>query len=122
MAVHGWRHENFSQLNSEQARQLVDKSIQVFREAGIVPRAFVEPYDTILPSGVAKAIENEGLPITLPYTRPYEFLNASYEYLYTWMWRNMTDFRDPNFVGTEAMIIQQQPRYVVLHVQDWNIY
>ena len=122
MAVHGWRHENFSQLNPEQARQLVTKSIQVFREAGIVPRAFVEPYDTVLSAGVAKAIESEGLPIALPYTRPYEFLNASYEYLYTWTWRNMTGFLDPRFVGSEAMIIQQQPRYVVLHVQDWNIY
>src|SRR3989454_8366483 len=57
MAVHGWRHENFSQLNSEQARQLVDKSIQVVREAGSVPNHFVGPYDTVLSAGVAKAIE-----------------------------------------------------------------
>ncbi len=122
MAVHGWRHETFSQLSPSQAKQLVSQSIQVFDQAGLVPRAFVEPYDTVLPPAVASAIESEGLPITLPYTQPYEFLNASYEYLYTWGWRNMTSLNDPRLVGAEAMIIQQQPRYVVLHVQDWNNY
>lgn len=122
MAVHGWRHENFSQLNPAQAEQLVSQSIQVFRQAGLVPRAFVEPYDSILPPAVATAIQSEGLPIALPYTQPYEFLQAPYEYLYTWGWRNMTSYSDPRFLGAEAMIIQQQPRYVVLHVQDWNNY
>ncbi|HEV2227270.1 MAG TPA: glycosyltransferase [Nitrososphaerales archaeon] len=122
MAVHGWRHENFSQLGPDQAKQLVAQSIHVFDQAGLVPQAFVEPYDTVLPSAVASAIESQGLPITLPHTQPYEFLNASYEYLYTWGWRNMTSYNDPRLVGAEAMIIQQQPRYVVLHVQDWNNY
>ena len=122
MAAHGWRHENFSQLGPDQAKQLVSQSIQVFRQAGLAPRAFVEPYDSVLPPAVAAAIESEGLPIALPYTQPYEYLNASYEYLYTWGWRNMTSYGDPRFVGSEAMIIQQQPRYVVLHVQDWNNY
>ncbi|HLQ06324.1 MAG TPA: glycosyltransferase [Nitrososphaerales archaeon] len=122
MAVHGWRHENFSQLSPDQAKQLVAQSIQVFDQAGLVPKAFVEPYDSVLPPAVASAIESQGLPITLPHTVPYEFLNASYEYLYTWGWRNMTSYNDPRLVGAEAMIIQQQPRYVVLHVQDWNNY
>ncbi|HEV2137796.1 MAG TPA: glycosyltransferase [Nitrososphaerales archaeon] len=122
MAVHGWRHENFSQLSPDQAKQLVAQSIHVFDQAGLVPKAFVEPYDTVLPPAVASAIESQGLPITLPHTQPYEFLNASYEYLYTWGWRNMTSYNDPRLVGAEAMIIQQQPRYVVLHVQDWNNY
>lgn len=100
---------------------MVAQSIQVFDQAGLVPRAFVEPYDSVLPQPVATAIESEGLPIALPYTRPYEFLNAS-EYLYTWGWRNMTSYNDARFLGAEAMIIEQQPRYVVLHVQGWNNY
>src|SRR5712692_1825534 len=82
MAVHGWRHEYFSQLSPDQAKQLVAQSIQVFDQAGLVPKAFVEPYDSVLPPAVASAIESQGLPITLPHTMPYEFLNASYEYLY----------------------------------------
>jgi cellulose synthase/poly-beta-1,6-N-acetylglucosamine synthase-like glycosyltransferase len=122
MAMDGWRHENYSLVAPSQAISLVDQSIGVFKQANLNLRAFCSPYDIVLSPAVTTAIESQGLPIALPNTQPYEFLNASYEYIYTWGWRNMTSFNDPRYIGAEAMIIQQQPRYVVLHIQDWNNY
>lgn len=122
MCLHGWKHEDFSTLNPEEARELVEKGIDNFNLAGLVPVSFVAPYgvDSRLLGTVISAIESTGLPSSLP-DAPHGNSTTVYG-SYGWEWRTMTSFSDSRYAKALDGITSLQPTSIVLHVEDWNIY
>ena len=119
MGIHGWKHENYSELTPDQAKIDVEKSETVFKRIGLKPVLFIPPYViTDFPASVAvkQAIESTGLSTDLtPYMR-----GVVCEY--TWEWRNMTSVNDPRFKQALAEIKIDRPNVIMLHAQDWNPY
>ncbi len=114
IAIHGWKHENFSELNEKAKIQLLEKSKTIFKQTGFNSGIFVSPYEV---SGVSETsstmdamrIEN----LTLPF-------NGAIVHEYTWEWRNITGVTDPRYAEAVAQIKKDSPHILVLHVQDWN--
>jgi uncharacterized repeat protein (TIGR01451 family) len=58
MAVHGYHHEDFRLLDAETTKELVEKGVAVFEEAGLTPVTWYNPYVALrqLPEPVQEAI------------------------------------------------------------------
>lgn len=115
MGLHGWKHENYSTMTSIQAKRAVEKGLRVFDAAGLVPVVWVTPYMSRLSPSVKAAIESTGIETSLPCLQT----NRSFGD-YGWGWRDMKNFADPRFQREYDRIRQEQPTYIILHVQDWN--
>jgi cellulose synthase/poly-beta-1,6-N-acetylglucosamine synthase-like glycosyltransferase len=115
MGIHGWRHEDYSAITPQEAKEAVNKAIFVFHEAGLVPVDFLDPYLslTAAPSAVKDAINSTGINID-------SSLDDSRFYQYGWNWRNMENSNDPRFSEERQRIINEKPTAILLHVQDWN--
>ena len=116
MAIHGWEHENYSEMSPDQAIVDIKKSEAVFKQAGLKSELFVSPYEIFgVPDNpeVVEAITKEGIAVGTIGEPIYE---------YTWLWRNMTSFDDPKFQAASAEIRTNKPIVIVLHAQDWNKY
>lgn len=118
MCIHGWRHEDFSTLTAQQALDAVEKSLEVFRKANLVPAAFIPPYQdfSTLPPSVRAAIESTGIATSLPVLKS----NGTRVAGYGWLWRTMKSFEDNRYRAAAASIISEQPTSIYLHVEDWN--
>ncbi len=116
MAIHGWEHEDYSDMPPDRAVVHIKKSITIFKQAGLKPNRFVSPYEIFgVPDSpeVVGAITKEGLDVGTIGEPIYE---------YTWLWRNMTSFDDPRFQAASEEIRKNKPKVIVLHAQDWNKY
>ncbi len=117
MCIHGWNHEDFTSISPTEAKEAVENSLFVFSEAGLEPAAFIVPYGSynLLLQSVKSAIESTGIAVNLP-------VQPQSKYSYGWGWRDMKSFDDNRYENTRLRLINEQPDYIVLHVQDWNIY
>jgi cellulose synthase/poly-beta-1,6-N-acetylglucosamine synthase-like glycosyltransferase len=114
IAIHGWKHENFSELNENEKILLLEKSKKIFKQSGFNSNIFVSPYEV---SDVpetrstmdAMRIENISVPF-----------NGANVHEYTWEWRNIASFTDPRYAEAVTQIKEDNPHVLVLHVQDWN--
>jgi len=121
MAIHGWRHENFSDLTFDQARDNIYKAIEVFKKANLVPVAFLSPYmpfiEEVSPPG-REGIQSTGIPTALPILETNGFI---YYYVESDI-RYAESFDDPRYEVPRIQLEEQQPTYILLHAQDWNPY
>jgi len=117
MTIHGYRHEDFTTLTPEKAKEAVEKGIKVFNEAGLFPVAFTIPYGNfdLLLKSTKEAILSTGLPAQLP-------VKLSTQYSYGDGWRDMKSFKDPRYESGLQRIMLEQPGHILLHAQEWNIY
>lgn len=117
MAIHGYMHEDFTTLTPDQAKEAVEKAIKVFDQAGLFPVAFITPYGSyeLLLKSTRDAIASTGLPAKLP-------VKTSAQYNYGDGWRTMKSFQDPRYQSGLVRIMLEQPGYIVLHAQEWNVY
>lgn len=114
IAIHGWKHENFSKLDENTKISLLERCKAIFKQSGFNSNVFVSPYEV---SGVpetsstmdAMQIENLVVPF-----------NNLIVHEYTWEWRNITGVTDQRYVEAVAQIKEDNPHILVLHVQDWN--
>lgn len=110
MGIHGWKHENYSELTPDQAKIYVEKSEAVFKRIGLKPVLFIPPYaitDFSVSEEVKQAIESTGLSTDLtPYMR-----GVVCEY--TWEWRNMTSYNDPRFKKALSEIKIDRPNVII---------
>lgn len=116
IAIHGWEHENFSEITPNEAVAGLMKSGAVFEQAGLRSKMFIAPYEIFgVPANsvVTKAIENAGFDMGTLEEPIYE---------YTWLWRDVTSLNDPRFLAASSKIRKDNPKTIVLHAQDWNIY
>jgi hypothetical protein len=116
IAIHGWEHENYSEITVEQAVADVKKSQIVFEQAGFKSGLFIAPFEIFgVPekAEVMKAIQNTGLHFETKKEPIYE---------YTWIWRNVTSFGDPRFQAASSEIRKDNPKTILFHAQDWNKY
>jgi cellulose synthase/poly-beta-1,6-N-acetylglucosamine synthase-like glycosyltransferase len=117
MGIHGWEHENYSQLTPDQARANVEKGRAVFKQAGLTSTLFISPFEiTGVPNAKAiqEAIESTGVVAIGTKSEPI--------YEYTWNWRNMKSFNDPRYMAASNDVRNEKPITIVLHAQDWNKY
>lgn len=125
LGVHGYRHEEFNLVSPVEARELLERGKAVFSKSGLVADCFVFPYDPYdtstrpFPTSVLDAINSTGLLIG-PTSSNTGGTQARSEY--TWLWRNMTGFNDPRYAQATAKIKNDQPGYILLHAQDWNLF
>lgn len=120
MCVHGWRHEDFSEMTALEAEQAVENSLQVFKEAGLIPMAFLSPYHeyVTLPPSIKAAILSTGIAVSLPVLKT----NGSRIGDYGWNWRTMTSFGDDRYNRTLDSMVAQRPTTIMTHVEDWNVF
>ncbi|KKG08254.1 bifunctional polysaccharide deacetylase/glycosyltransferase family 2 protein [Methanosarcina sp. 2.H.A.1B.4] len=114
IGMHGWAHENYSVLSKAQIKENIVKSQKVFRKAGFKGNLFVPPYKILnvpMDDATKKAIESTGVHINVYATSANE---------YTWRWRNMKSFNDPEFIEARKQITLENPETIILHAQDWN--
>lgn len=123
MGIHGWEHENYSNMDPNHAKELVEKGKLVFKEGGLAPRVFISPFEIYgVPTNpsVRKAINSTGVATSLP---PLKTSNSNYDIdEFTWNWRTMQSFNDPRFKKSTEMIKEEKPQTIVLHAMDWNHY
>ena len=121
MSIHGWKHQDFSALSFDEARNNVQKGIDVFEEAGLVPVAFLAPYipfsEMVAPSA-REGIKSAGIATELPNLETKGF---SYYYVESEI-RYAESFEDPRYEAPQIQLNEQQPTYILLHAQDWNPY
>jgi cellulose synthase/poly-beta-1,6-N-acetylglucosamine synthase-like glycosyltransferase len=120
LCVHGWAHEDFALMSASEAKQAVQKGMNVFSEAGLIPVAFIPPYQDFdtLPPSVRNAIQSTGIATSLPVLKT----NGSTSGEYGWMWRTMTSFSDSRFNNTLQQMELQKPAIIMTHIEDWNIF
>jgi len=119
LCVHGYKHENYSSLTPEQAKECVQKAINVFHQAGLTPVAFLFPYvwGSQVPAEILSAV-NSSLTTSLPASRGNNTRRRFGEY--TWNWRNIKSVNDPQYVAQHKAILNDMPTTILLHVYDWN--
>lgn len=117
MTIHGYRHEDFTTLTPDQAKEAVEKGIKVFDQAGLFPVAFTTPYGNfdLLLKSTRDAIASTGLLTQLP-------VKTTTQYSYGDGWRTMKSFQDPRYQSGLTRIMVEQPGHILLHAQEWNIY
>src|SRR5512136_649792 len=93
MCAHGWRHEDWTQLEAAEAKQLTEQILDVFGKAGLVPAAFISPYRdySVLPPSIRATIESFGIDGDLPVLNT----NGTRVGDYGWNWRTITSPDDP---------------------------
>jgi len=119
IGIHGWKHENYSELTPDQAKIDIEKSEALFKKIGLKSVLFIPPYDitgSSISEAVNQSIESTGLNTDLA---PYMH-GVVCEY--TWEWRNMTSVNDPRFKQAVTEIKIDRPNVIMLHAQDWNLY
>jgi cellulose synthase/poly-beta-1,6-N-acetylglucosamine synthase-like glycosyltransferase len=116
VAIHGWEHENYSEITPNQALVYLEKSKAVFEEAELKSGYFISPYEILgapQKTEVSEAMKSEGFEVgTIGHP-----INE-----YTWLWRNMTSFDDPRSQAASIQIRNEKPKIIVFHAQDWNKY
>lgn len=116
IAIHGWMHENFSEITPEEAAADLEKSKYVFEKAGFKSGLFVAPFEifgTPEKSEARELIKKSGFYFGTTKEPIYE---------YTWLWRDLKSVNDPRFQEATSEITKTQPEYIVFHAQDWNEY
>jgi cellulose synthase/poly-beta-1,6-N-acetylglucosamine synthase-like glycosyltransferase len=118
MGIHGWRHENYSAITPLQAERAVNNGLAVFREAGLIPVAFLDPYMSLLTASAAvkEAINGTGIGIH----STFQEIGDSGLREYGRSWRTMENSSDPRFSLEQQRILSEKPTAILLHVQDWN--
>ena len=114
IAIHGWKHENYSELSSSQSEELLDKSKAVFVAANFTSGTFISPFEM---SGVKDTNATLTALKTESLDDPFEGATV---YEYTWEWRDMTSIADPRYTEAIAQVNIDKPAVLVLHIQDFN--
>jgi len=117
LAMHGYEHQNphtgsladeFSGLSRQETLDRIEKSNQLFKDAGLSPTYFIPPGEK----------KNAALPDVLA---EYNLAMSDFPlYEGTWLWRNMKSFDDPRFNRTWQKMVKERPKAVLLHMQDYN--
>ena len=116
VAIHGWVHEDYSNLTHAEATKNLHNAVNTFNKAGLNTAIFVAPYqvsNVSEPSNVIEDVANAGL--TIPF-------DGAILYEYTWEWRNMTHDTDLRYIEAVKKIEEDNPHIIMVHSQDWNVH
>ena len=111
IAIHGYKHENYSLLSDDQIQENLVKSKYIFGQAGLTTNVFVSPYEiSEIPETSTTNASFAKAGITIPF-------NGATVYEYTWDWKTHNTINSKKAV---AQINVDKPHIIVVHTQDWN--